>query len=154
MPETDEIPGLASVSKSQPSPEIPWREVEVEHFKTLKGKKLGELTVLTLEKVRDTINGMSVAVRSGKTGIGELLAAVNRGLKELSAKQEPVLATPVEGLRNLAKASGVSEQTILEYAKTERGWEAASLDDFCERWVNAFVTAWPDVVGELKGLEN
>ncbi len=157
MPERDEIPGLEKkpARQTEKPAAILWREVVVTNNKTLAGKKLGELALPVLEKLRDAINRMSAPVRASKPGIDALLVAVNRGVKELSntPAEPPAKATPLEGLLNLMKSSAVSEEAVLDFLWERNGKPVdfpKSVGLLEGKTIAALLTDWPELVDSLK----
>ena len=149
-PDDDELPGLKNVT---PVPEpIPWREIEVVHFTTLKGKKLGELPVTMLEKIKATIEKMGPGQRAGTSGLDAILAGVIEGLKELSKpEEEPAKAeaptpqskaTPLQQLENLIKGCRIKESELLAYVTKVEKVEYLGLAQLPERIILGMIKNW------------
>lgn len=135
----------------QPKEEIPWREVvAISQFKTIAGKKLGDLPLSVLEKIREAIIRQSATVRASKPGTVELLAAVCKGIKELTPV--PPKATPLEGLRNLIDRSGVTDEAVLKMAAETFDITPKALEDLSEEHIKVIRDSWADAVGKLKQL--
>jgi hypothetical protein len=148
-PDDDELPGLKNAT---PAP-LPWREVEVVHFTTLKGKKLGELSVTMLEKIKATIEKMGPGQRAGKSGLDAILAGVIEGLKELASKpeEEPAKteapspqskATPLQQLENLIKGCRIKESELLAYVTKVEKVEYLGLAQLPERIILGMIKNW------------
>ncbi|MEI6561103.1 MAG: hypothetical protein WCO68_03350 [Verrucomicrobiota bacterium] len=148
-PDDDELPGLKTAT---PEP-LPWREIEVVHFTTLKGKKLGELPVTMLEKIKATIEKMGPGQRAGKFGLDAILAGVIDGLKELASKpeDEPAKteasspqskATPLQQLENLIKGCRIKESELLAYVTKVEKVEYLGLAQLPERIILGMIKNW------------
>ncbi len=153
----EEMPPMPvqSESTSVPQPEssapvveaIPWQEVKLTQFRALKGKALGELSLEDLINVRDAINRTSPVVRQSK-GLSNLIDPVAEGIKALTPV--PAKATPAEGLRNLMKDAGVTEEALLEYWSTEKRVNPGSFRNLETVAAEEIITAWPEIVRKLK----
>ena len=153
-PDVDEIPGLERQPERQPeksAQEIPWREIEVTQFKSLKGKLLGSLDLDGLEKFRDWIDAQTQEKRAKLAGIDILYAAILKGIKELKATSEaPAKATPMEGFLNLMRGSGVTESAVLKAVREKHGEAPDSIGLLRTETIQALITAWPDILPSLK----
>ncbi len=115
----------------------------------------------------EQLTGLRTAIRDGDIAIDEAFPAIDRkpafnveaspdpkreeipGLE----KQPQAQASPQEGLANLAKGSGIKEETILSHAKEKRQWAADSLADFADKWAKAYINAWHEILPELKAMQ-
>jgi hypothetical protein len=61
-------------------------------------------------------------------------------------------ATPLEALGNLIKASRITAKDVLAYVKAEDQGDFATLEEMGEDIARNLITAWPDIVEQLKGV--
>ncbi len=152
MPESleDSEPAQKEKPSVEPSKETPWREVIVTGLRGVSGKKLGNLGLETLTKMKESLQGMSQAVLATKPALAALVGPVTEAVAELGAKDAPVKATPLEGLKNLMATSGISERAVLDYFMKEKGQSPGKIEHLSEKMAEYLIAEWPDRVEALK----